>query len=79
MKYRVWRAGEVSHEVTATAGDCCALCAHSQRCTQWAWHTQKQGKYPPRTCHLHSSQATKKSVSSVVAGVMNRTLLLGLN
>jgi hypothetical protein len=72
------RAGEVSHEVTATAGDCCALCAHSQQCTQWAWHTQKQNKYPPRTCHLHSSQATKKSVSSVVAGVMNRTVLLGL-
>ena len=54
-----------AHDVE-TAAACCALCAETDGCVEWAWH----GADANKACHAHGPNSVQHPQAGTVAGVM---------
>jgi hypothetical protein len=57
-----------SMKPSATQGDCCALCQHTEGCKAWTWHTPSAKKWAFK-CALHSSVQGVQGEHGAVSGV----------
>jgi hypothetical protein len=74
LKDHTFSQDDVGHATTASAGECCKLCARQNRkkttgpgqeCAQWAWHGSSD-----HSCHLHSSASALHAQKGTTAAYM---------